>query len=308
MIKNCLEEELKYIYFSKVFYTILITLIFFFLVILFMNYQSVVDINNQYSASIEYYKENNLDIEEDLSQNYSIIKEKEGNTIENPLAYYKSILGQFIYAASPQYTSSQLLEASIIIFPAVFGLFGLFVGSYDLKYKTVKIKGVRFSRLNYALSKQLALLIGSITILTIGLIVSIIFGKIMFVLLRNNINLEPFTVILQKRDLIPKIIFGYVMSILYTKIGYTLGLFFKNIAVGIVVIIGYVYIVPNLGKFDLKNSIQLLAIKVFDFYGIVSVDKYHETKTIYSIFIILVTFIILSIIEYFTIKNRSMYE
>ena len=130
----------------------------------------------------------------------------------------------------------------------------------------------------------------------------------MYSFMGNIVDVKDFSLDLTSKNVFLKLVFAYLIGIFYAKIGYTFGLLFKNIVVGIVTIIGYVYLVPNLGAYDLKNSIYLLAIKTFDFYGVVSIDKVHDTPIIYAIFIVLFILIIFSIVDIYIIKNRSMYE
>ena len=129
MIKECINQEFRCGINSKIYYITLILLSLLFGIILFMNYNAVIDTHEAYLKYENYYKSNGLDLESDLKGEYKVEKHERGERIENPIAYYKESVGKYLYSASPKYLVSEFLESSTLFFPLVFGILGLFVST-----------------------------------------------------------------------------------------------------------------------------------------------------------------------------------
>ncbi|MBS4538608.1 hypothetical protein GOQ27_09040 [Clostridium sp. D2Q-11] len=310
MMKKYVKQELRWGINSKIYYIVAIFLSLLFVLTLFLNYSAVINTYDSYLKTENYYVENGLDIEKDLAGEYNLEENENGGTVSNPILYYKDTVSRHIYAASPKYMLSQLLESSILLFPLVFGILGLLVASTDFKYKTIKLKTVRMDRSTLGIVKQLSIVFSSFIILVITLIISYLIGWIMYIKLSSSIPIEEFNVGTFNASslIIVKFIFAYIIALIFAEIGYTLGMIFKNSIIGMIVIIVYIYILPNLGRFDLKNSYFYFARKVFDFYGVVSVQSPKETSLIVSTLIILSVIIISFIANMFIIVKRSSFE
>jgi hypothetical protein len=311
MMKKFFEQEIRYGVNSKLYYSMTVFLIVLFGVTLFLNYSSVMDTYNDYQSTIDYYEKNDLDIEADLKSGYEIEENQKGGMIKNPIAYHKENVGRYLYAASPNYTLSQLFESSILYFPVVFGILGLLIATNDYKYKTIKLKTVRMNKFTFGLNKQLSIAVSSFFILLFGLIAAFIAGWVMYSILSNKIPTDEFQFAgsLTEASIIMKFLFAYILAVIFAELGYTLGILFKNVYAGMIAIIVYIFILPNLGLFDLKNAIYYFANHVFEFYGVVSIEApIQSTNGIIAGLTILSVLLIALFTNILVIKKRSSFE
>ncbi|MCM3217789.1 hypothetical protein ABER75_10910 [Niallia taxi] len=311
-MKKYIEQEIKYGLKSKIYYTMSIFLLILFGVILYINYTAVTDSYSEYEYTLNYYQKNNLDVEEDLNAEYNVETNLEGGLISNPIAYYKNTISRNIFAASSEYRLSQLLESSFLYFPIVFGVVGLLFSTNDYRYKTIKLRTVRINKRQWGAAKQLSLAISSLVILLAALTLAYIAGEFQFRYLENKIPIKEFaidsSIYTSSSPVLLKIIFAYGIALFFAEIGYTLGILFKNIYVGLIIVIVYTFVLPNFGTYDLKNSIFFFGNKIFDFYGVVTIELVENTKFISSFLIILFTFLISILINYILLIKRSSYE
>ncbi len=311
MMKKYFKQEILYGINSKSYFVITILLVVLFGGILFLNYSSVTDSYNNYKKTEDYYKKNNLDIQKDLSGTYNVEQDGNSGKVSNPILYYKVTVSKYAYAASPRYTLSQLLEASVALFPLVFGVLGLVVATHDFKYKTIKLKTARMNKWSLGISKQLSIAFISFFILAAALAISYVIGSFMYSGLSSAVPLDQFksSVVPTKSPMMTKFIFGYATALIFAEIGYTLGMLFKNISVGIIAIVIYTFVYTKFGQFGLKNSLYYFQKKLFDFYGVVSaVQPSDKTTTPIAVLIVVLVVAILIITNMIVLVKRSSYE
>lgn len=311
MIRKCINQELRCGIKSKIYYITIFFLIALFGIVIYMNYNAAIDSHEAYLKYENYYKSNHLDLETALKGEYKVEKHEGGQRIENPILYYKESVGKYIYSASPKYLISEFLESATLFFPLVFGLLGLFVSTYDIRHKTLKNKTVRSSRSVLGAAKHLTLLLSSFVILVIALIISFLIGLIVYKNLSNSLPVADFiskTEYTSSSSILIKIAFGYIVALLFAEIGYALGILFKNMIVGIVAIAIYIYVMPILGSFDLRTSMKFLAKKVFDFYGVVSIETPSSTSIIKSVSVIFIAFMISGTTSMIITAKRSSFD
>ncbi|WP_411955623.1 hypothetical protein ACKXGF_14370 (plasmid) [Alkalibacillus sp. S2W] len=314
MIMKLFKQEMKYGFSSKLFYTITIFLVFFFTLVLYLNYSAVNDAYDQFLNTKEYYEQNDLDIEKDLEGESEVIEEtKDGGVINNPILHHKEQVSKFIYTASPEYSLSQLLESSLLYFPIVFGILGLLLATTDFRYKTIKIKTVRNNKVHLDIAKQISLAVSGLFIMLIALITSYLLSLFFYYKISNTIPITEFEMNLQpinsSSPLLLKFAFAYGISLIFMIIGYTLGIVFKNIYVGMISIIVYMFVLPNLGVFDLKNSLYFIGNKIFDFKGVIAVENANDNTTVLTSMSVFLSVLIISFaINILIMKKRSSFE
>ena len=175
MKMNYILNEIRLMWHSKLLGIFAFLLCLFSALTIFFNYNQTISLNDSYNTIVNYYKENNLDLDADLNSNsYSISEENGVSNIENPLGYYYNKLGIAIFSTSPFYSSSLLCESSILLLPIIFGVLGLIIGTIDHKNKTIKHKVTRIGKDNYIFSKILSIIIVNLILI----ILYFIFGKI----------------------------------------------------------------------------------------------------------------------------------
>lgn len=311
-MKKFIKQELMYGIYSKNFLITFILLCALFGIVLFLNYSSVTELYSEYNNTITYYEENNINIEEELAGDYEIELTETGGVITNPIAYYKNTISRYLYAASPKYRLTQLLESSILYFPIVFGTLGLLVATNDFRFKTIKLRTVRLNKSKLGIVKQVSLAISSFAIMFCALIVAFLSGELMYQYLIHDISIKDFVMdssaITSNSSIFLKFAFAYIIALIFTEIGYTLGILFKNMYAGLILIIAYIIILPNLKIYDLKNSIFYFGNKTFDYYGVVSINVYEDMGFISSLFIILFTLVGSILINNMVLNKRSSFE
>jgi hypothetical protein len=279
-----------------------------------MNYSYANQAKADYNSILEISIQEGADIDSVLNEEFSIDKTEVGlfttsSVIDNPLAYYNDQIKRAFFAASPQYTLAQMGEASfLIIFPLLFGMIGAFIGSYDLTQKTIKLKGVRFSRFSIGLAKHLCLFISALAVYIIALIIVKIMGVVMFQYLSRALGADGFAPLEQNGYLWLKLTFAYVIGFLFAEICLNVSMIFKRAVVGIVAVFLYLLLLPNLGRFDIKNAVHFLASKVYDFYGVVSVGDYTDATVMGSVIALIVVFVVFVGAGMITLKRRGLYE
>ncbi|KAB3537734.1 hypothetical protein F8154_02690 [Alkaliphilus pronyensis] len=311
MMNKHINQELLYGVYSKSFLIITIILITLFSVIIFMNYNAVIDKYHDYTWTLMSFEGNETAIEKALAGEFHV--EKQGNIthVKNPLLYHKVMTERYMYTASPEYMHLQLLESSIVFNPIVFGLLGLIFATYDKKFKTIKIKTVRISKKNFSIIKQISLAISSLLIFISALAISYIIAVGVYYRLLNIVPLSNFVTdvsLVNISSIFTKLIFAYIIALLFVQIGYILGVIFKNRIVGIMALMLYVYILPAFGKYDLYNSIKLVSLRVFDFYGVVRISQITETTLFNAIIIIMTVFLITIITSTIITSKRSSFN
>lgn len=313
MIRKSFKQEIQYGIYSKTYFLIILFLVSLFVIISYINYSAATSAYYDYLNTENYYIENNLDIEGGLEGEYEI--EHNGNqaVIDNPILYDKEMVSRYVYTASPKYALTQFLESAFLYFPIVFGTIGLLTAIFDFKYKTIKIKTVRESKVNFAIAKQASLFVSGIPILIIALIIAYLINYFFYYKVSQAIPTLEFLSSLPGADPNSTVFLGftfaYIVSVIFMTIGYTLGIIFKNIYVGIILIAVYMFILPNLGVFDLKNSLHYIGNRIFDFRGVLSIDNAKDGTTLLtSICVLLCALIIPFVLNIITIKKRSSFE
>ena len=145
-IKKNLAFDFRYMHYSKIILALLVVVVIVNGILLTMEYQYISTSYDEYVYMENYYKENGLNIEEDLnSENYNIVENNDGTTtVDNTILYCYDTVCRSIYVATPQYSVSHILEISILVFPLLFGIMGTLLATTDYKHKIFKHKICHF--------------------------------------------------------------------------------------------------------------------------------------------------------------------
>ena len=140
-MRKYIKSELYYGIYSQIYIVVALILLAIATIIIYSNCNQIVNAYHSYRKTEEYYNANHIDIEDALSDEYTYNSSKDGEgeieNIENPLRYYRELIGINAYIASPSYAIPSVLEyASCLFFPLLFGILGIITGTYDTKYKT----------------------------------------------------------------------------------------------------------------------------------------------------------------------------
>ena len=303
-------SEFRTLYYSKVILALILALFFTTILILFMNYKDITMSYQDYNRIVDMY-ENEEDMTEDLENGNYNLKEKNGSyVVENPLLYYNKQISKSLFVISPKYILTQMLEAGIIFFPIIFGIFGLILGSSDYRNKTIKNKVSRIGKKKFYFSKFFVSILIIFFLLLFFMIFSKMAGTIVYNEICNKIPIKDFKIenLPISSNIFLKFSFSFLISILYSSIGMFIGVITKGTIFGVFSIVAYAYAVPTFSKFDLKNSYYFIMEQLSDFYGVINISDIKESSLLISMTIILGILLFTNIVTYLLVKNRSAFE
>lgn len=314
-MRKYIKSELYYGIYSQIYIVVALILLAIATIIIYSNCNQIVNAYHSYRKTEEYYNANHIDIEDALSDEYTYNSSKDGEgeieNIENPLRYYRELIGINAYIASPSYAIPSVLEyASCLFFPLLFGILGIITGTYDTKYKTKRIKAIRLSKSKIIASKQIALIISSILIVTVVLFASYLISFLLNKMVLANVPLQNFDIhtIETKSPMIMKIMYGMGIALLFSEIGLFAGTILKGAVIPIIILFSYSLMIPNLGRYDLKNIMLFSAQNVYDYSGSFAINKpfeiSHLENSILWIFVIVITLGG----SYLAVRKRSSYN
>lgn len=279
-MKNCIRQELKYVWKSKFLLLFLVLTVITSIFVIWNNCRNVSETNSSYVRLINYYKNNNLDIDEDLSKSADVIETGEFDEngdeyvqIKNPLKHYYSTLQRQIYVVSNKYVVDQFLEYGIMVFSIIFGIMGTLFSTYDIKNKTIKYKVSRCGKTKLFLTKQIVML-GTVAYCVV---LSTLLNYIWAPLIRNSMlsgieKIDAGTFDDNTTNILVKILFGIIIACVFAEAGYFFGRLFGGNIIPVVALMLYVLLLSPMGKADLKNCIYVLAMKIYSFLGSYAVN------------------------------------
>lgn len=310
-MKKSIITELKYQYYSKILLGIILSLIIAIGISLFLSCLQVINLHNTYLEEVKFYNESNLNIENSLKEEYTFDKDVENGltTIDNPLKYYNEGVKKFVFVTGTKYMLSHILEAGTsIFFPIAFAILGIYVATYDIKFRTIKMKAVIIGKKNVNLSKQLSLLFSSLFIFVVVNSICFLLGYLFRLFVLSDFPFNEFSANFITKSFIFKILYSYFLCIFFAQLGFTLGYIFKTAFIPIISVLIYYLAIPSLGKYDLKNVLLYLHNKIFDYYGIIYTNKPYKISMFEAV-VGIVLLIILSIcLNYIIVSKRSSYN
>lgn len=274
-ILNNLKKELMYQYFSRIFFIITLLISALMIWSLFMQTTQTKDKYNLYLRTEAEYKKDGIDIEKALKSPMKIDENTESNgdkseVIENILRYDYESLSYSIYAIKPNQILSTSLEwVSFIFLPMIFMIYGIYIATYDRKYKTLKIKSIQYNWKHLIISKQLSMYISGFIMLTISFLSSYIVGRIFYIMITKEIPVEQFqpAKIPSDKNIFIQCGMIFFIVIIFSTLGFCLGVLFKGILIPTLIFVLYNFAIPILGVYDIRNMIAVLGHQVFNFLG-----------------------------------------
>lgn len=307
-IKNT-KYEFRYLNQSKIILFFLIFVIALVAILSFLDFQFVSDAYDDYQRQERFYQENGANIEEEISKGYNLVEDSNNVGVENPISYFYQLTNQALYATSPEYAASHILEFGMIVFPLVFGILGVALATNDYKDKLYRHRALRFGRQSFFFTKLVSMLS-----LIIGvLIVSVFLSKLTDMLLYNNIcssiPVEKFNagMVEQKSGILTKLAVSLLENFTYASLGFMLGTIFKNQLLSGGIFALYM-IIPFIGKYDIRNCVTRLSCEYFDFYGIAHLESNDEAEMWITLLIIFGTIIVTNAVSFILIRKRSAFN
>lgn len=292
-------NEIKYQFYSKI---LIVITAFITLIMVFNIYSNMNNMKNsyaQYQRSKDFYIQSGQDVKAALSSEAKV-KETEnpnGTTVvqvDNVLKYDYDNVSRMISVNNPKYLIWQILEFStFLIFPFIFGIYGVLIANYDLKFKTIKVKAVREEWYKVTLAKILSMILGILITLIISYSICIFAGSLMYKNAIKDIPISEFnmTIFSNPKNIFSAATLSGFLALLFALIGFTLTTIFKSSVIPIIIIVVYNMFIPSLGKYDLKNIISVIGHKYYSFQGTFKLLKPIEVSIGVSVFyIIFITF------------------
>lgn len=268
-----------------------------------------------YQQTLKYSQEMGEDIEAALAEDYTVTTEMVNGVkqeyIENSLKYYQESVTKANLVASPRYAITQILEiCTFLYFPLIFSILGICVATYDRKYRTLRVKAVRSTKTQIHRTKLAALFAGVTASFITIILACCLIAYILYITIVNGVPLNEFppSDSIQVLPLLPKVIFSLGVSFLFALVGYTLGLIFRGALIPVIIMAAYTFLIPNMGKYDLKNILLGIGNKVFDYYGMFRANQPIEISAA-GIIIACVMFLMVIIVSSSLLaRKRSAYQ
>lgn len=316
-MRNCINMEFRYLIKSKVLWLLFISLVMVSTGIIYYNCKWVIDTDSSYDRLVEYYEKNNVVVEDEMDDSYGMFGTGEyaedGSEyveINNPLRYYYETFKKQYYVVSSSYVVDQYLEYGLMAFPIVFSIFGIIMATYDKKYKITKTKTVRFGKNRIFFAKQIVMLGVTIMMIFVTSVLNYLLAYILRKLLLKNIDLTKYGEIEfdSSKNLVIKLLFAVVISIVFIQFGYLLGKILENTLLGTIITFVYVMFFPNITNFSLKNVIYVLADRIFDFSGSFTVEKIYNINILLAIITLFTYCLVMNFCSYIVNKKKSAFS
>ncbi|HCZ37968.1 MAG TPA: hypothetical protein DHV18_00640 [Brochothrix thermosphacta] len=307
-----IKMELRHAMKSKIVVKFILVATVLFSMILLMNFAAVNSTHSDFQTQVKFAKENGEDINVELKKEYKVTEQSSNSThIENPLSFYKELLDKLIFASSNEYRLTQIFESSIVLFPIVFGILGIFNATYDFRFKTIKLKAVNVNRKTLATGKHITTWLISLVILVVSISLAWLVGWAINSYLQQ-LHIFNTTVSLPLRDMGLKVAWTVFLAIFYCELGYTIGYITKNSSISIIAIFIVSYIMPmlnfNLGYFDINKAILAISAQVFDYYGVIQNEFMILPFSFYSLATLVFYSLLMVIVNKTIALNRSNFE
>ena len=131
--------------------------------------------------------------------------------------------------------------------------------------------------------------------MTVVLFASYLISFLLNKMVLANVPLQNFDIhtIETKSPMIMKIMYGMGIALLFSEIGLFAGTILKGAVIPIIILFSYSLMIPNLGRYDLKNIMLFSAQNVYDYSGSFAINKpfeiSHLENSILWIFVIVIT-------------------
>lgn len=314
-MKNCIQENLKFLLYSKKIVYLAIFSIVIMMGLQVLNYFSVKEYYDEYNKTIERYNSQGFSADKEADQEYSFSGAEDGSsgTLKNPLAYYKDMTRKYVNSISPRNAIMQMQEITVILFPLILVILSVMITSMDRKGKNYKIKKVKYSKRQYFFARELTIYIVSAIVLAITFIFGKISNYIIYRFALKNMQLDDFLGDELKTASLKNLVIRWIILILFAMVIVELSSMvsnmFKSSAVGIISLYIYFLLVNWKQKWDLNNSIHYLYKKYFDMNGIVAINSYKNGANIYSCLLIIGILVLVSFtINYILEMKRSGFD
>lgn len=264
----------------------------------------------RYLKTRENYEQDGIDIESSLRAPNTVKKEDGFIIVDNPLKYDYMELSNNVHNLNPKYVISNTLEYMIFVFCTfTFAIYGAYIAAYDYKYKMYKTKTNRKELAYTIISKLLSMLLAIFLVVMLTSFMAYILSFFFNEKLKDSVPLDDFFFedFGYKSNMLIQIFFSIIVTFIYGMWGFLIGFLCKNISIPTIVFAMYGFVVPILGKYDLRNIISNLSHEIFDFKGRFQMFEPIKVNNFLCIMYLVLYTLIPIFISVFIGKRRSLY-
>ncbi|MBC6310561.1 ABC transporter permease [Listeria sp. FSL L7-1582] len=290
------KMQLFYQWKAKYLISLFISLIVMCVFSSYTQYSSLHQKENRFDITMETYEQDGITLKQALSEELKIKKDGNSEEISNALKYdYYRVIAAKV-AINPLNAPNQIFTSiAIIILPILFGVYSCHVAFFDFKYRTIKNQLLLRGYKSFYFSKLISIAIVAVATALITILLSI--GvQYLFNLL---VGVQPNTSVNYLSKLPLQFLYQSLVFILFGTFFFTLTILIRSTLVSIVMLFLYMFIVPNLGGYDLKNLMLLTISKIYNTSAsTMEVVSGVSTNIIAGYLIVITVCIVFTIISY----------
>lgn len=314
-IYNIFKKELAFQSYSKMLVMLLLPLLFISSGYIYVHYKNTIDSYQQFKKTEDEYKELGIDIKQALA---SPVKVKEGELksedgdgeiVENILRFDYENFVLSLHHLEPKQSVIMTLELmGFIIFPLAFTLYAIYISSYDIRFKTVKVKAVSHDWKSVLLAKQCSVYMVMAAAVIAVVCTAYVSSFVFYSLASRAIPVGEFTKPAVSKSNIPlQLVVVLAVSFIFSTVGFYLGVLFRSFITPALLYIVYSLLIPALGRFDLKNLLSNLGHAVFSFSGGFKLFTPVKVDMIPVVIILAASIGLLSAVTYYMAHRQSKY-
>ncbi|MGO4529485.1 hypothetical protein AB4Z30_10425 [Paenibacillus sp. 2TAF8] len=312
VILNRTKKEIKYQWYSRIIWITMIISISISLLNIYGLKSKAASSYDLYVRTYNLYKEEGMDVDKMLDMPINISGTGSEQVVDNPVRLRLEEAATSINHLTINSIVTNTLEwMTFVFFPLIFAIYSIFIASYDYKYKTVSIKATLMAPSQLITSKILSIFLGVLVVFVVTLFSSLITGVIFHNQVISGIaeqTLTRFDNAIVPNNLTLQILFSLLVSLIFASIGFFMGILFKSALLPVILFFVYDFIIPVLGRYDVRNLISVIAHDIFEFKGRFQLFKPTPVSEVTSFIILIIVFALSIFLSYASFNKQSKYN
>lgn len=280
----------------------------------------IVNFNFLYNDTIQSYEiyktteqrmiEQGFNLEEELQKTPRVDTNNGVEEIENVLAYdYLNFQSSIVTFDSNRVLNNTFGWLSFVYFPFIFSIYGVYIATYDYKYKTLKQKLVHSSFGSLYISKILSTIIFCASNILFITAFSYLIHSIYLRLIRNNIPLEEFPIENSSYSFsnFKILLFVFLLTLFFALIGMSIGFLAKTTTVPSIIIVAVNFAVPIFFKYDFRNLLANFGHEIFVFNSNFSLLPPIHVPLLQAGTLLIIFLVLIATIGYVVSNKQSKY-
>ena len=216
-----------------------------------------------------------------------------------------------LHALNPEHALSYCIEMGYYFFPILLVIFGALTIKSDMSSNLMRHRVAREGRWNFFFGKQIVLFGVTILCFVIGTLIDYIDSYITY----DHVTKQPIFYLIDVAgskypnmgNSIVSIVFFFFFILLFSEMGFCVGLITKSVIIPTVITLVLFYILP-IYKYSPVNALRNVFSKLSDFQGIINCSAMFEINTSVAWLIISMLLIIPYTVAVIVYKYRSAYK